>query len=584
LPLTFSIQSGNCTISGGTVTFTGSGSCVVRASNTGSSLYSAAANKLQTISVGQRNQVIGFTVASQSITQKTYGDTSFTIEATSTEPSAVVTYSIHSSTTNSACSVNAQGLVQVLAVGSCVIESNAASSSAFAAASPVLLTISVVPDVATAPFITSVSAGNKSITVNFTAPTYTGGSAVTGYRVVAIAQSGSTGDVDETGCSITLVNGIITCRVGGLENGIDYKVKVAAINAAGVGAYSDLSNSLTAITNPSAVQNLGVVQDNAQLIVSWTDPDSLGGGTFSEYRIFVKRSSAASYDQVHYYDVTNASTRTVTLTAETPFGTSLVNGVGYDIKVVTVTTANATELTGNTAVVNQIPRTVPDAPRFASAFILGSNIVLTWETPESDGGAPVSSYDASVGSSACTFLTTTDTYCTVALPNSYSVSYAVKAVNVAGQGSPAIGTFQISTPPVEPTPTASPSSPAPSASPSSPATTPPATSQPSSESTTPTVSPTPKQSPTSSATKKPKASASPAASSSASPTATNEVTETPTPSPEPTSTDQGSVGAVENPDTASSDSFNFSKAYWLILPLLLLLFAARRRRKDESKP
>lgn len=556
LTVSFAIQTGNCSISSGIVSFTGSGSCVIKASNAGTSLYSAATDKFQTISVGQRNQVIGFTAASQSITQKTFGDASFTVEATSTEPSAVLTYSLHSSTTNNACSANAQGLVQVLAVGSCVIQANAASTNAYAAASPVLLTIPVVPDVATAPFIASISAGNKSITVNFTAPNYTGGSAVTGYRVIAVAQSGSSGDAEETGCSLTQVNGVLTCTVDGLENGIDYKVKVAAINAAGEGAYSPLSNSLTAITNPSAVQNLGVVQDNAQLIISWLDPDSLGGGTFSEYRIFVKRSSAASYDQVHYYDVTDMNTRTVTLTRETPGGTSLVNGVGYDIKVVTVTTANATELTGNTAVVNQIPRTVPDAPRFASAFILGSNIVLTWETPASDGGAPVSSYDASVGSTACTFQATTDTYCTVALPNSYSVSYVVKAVNVAGQGNPVTGTFQISTPPVEAAPTTSASSP-------DATTTAPVTTK-----------------------KKPGSSKSSASAPAATATSEVEVPATESPEPTPSSSASSSPSAVANSDDANVRPFNFPAGMQILIAFLLMffLFIIWRRSDEENEP
>jgi surface protein len=448
LSVTLSIQSGSCTISSGTVTFDSSGACVIKASRSSTSQYSAASDKFQTITVGQRNQVITYSTASRAILNKTYGDTSFTVSATSSEATAVVTFSVHSSTTNTACSVNTEGLVQVLAVGNCVIEANAASSSAYAAASPVLLTIPVVSDVAAAPFITSLSAGNQSITVTFTEPSYTGGSDITGYQVAAVPQSGSSQMILESGCGITATNGVLTCTVRTLSNGVDYKIKVAAINAAGLGVYTELSNSLTAATNPSAVQGLGVVQDNAQLIVSWSDPDSLGGGTFVEYRIFVKRSTAGSYDQLNFYNVDDDSLNTVTLTAESPSGTPLVNGIGYDIKVITVTSANSAELTANTAVVNQIPRTVPDAPRFAAAFIMGASIVLSWETPDSDGGAPISSYAASVGSSPCTFSANDDTYCTVSLPNTYEVSYEVKAVNVAGQGAPATGSLQISAPPV----------------------------------------------------------------------------------------------------------------------------------------
>ena len=261
----------------------------------------------------------------------------------------------------------------------------------------------------------------------------------------------STIEVSDSSCGTALVNGQISCRISGLENGKSYKIKVAAINGAGEGEFSVLSPAITVATNPAAVQNLRVIQGASTLAISWDDPDSLGGGTFSSYRVYVKRSSTTSYDADHYFNVTNQNTRNITISAETPpdgmthpGGPALVNGVAYDIKVVTVTTANTQELTGNTAVVNQIPRTVPEPPRLANALVVANKLVLTWTAPLSDGGAAVTTYSASVGQSPCVFAAPDDTYCEIALPTAPgNYVFSIVAQNVAGSSTELQGTYTV---------------------------------------------------------------------------------------------------------------------------------------------
>jgi hypothetical protein len=294
--------------------------------------------------------------------------------------------------------------------------------------------------------------GNLSITAGFTPPSYIGGSSVSAYSIVAIDQTAnSTTEVSDSSCGTNLVNGQISCRITGLENGKSYKIKVAAINGAGEGEFSILSPAITVATNPAAVQNLRVVQGSTTLAISWDDPDSLGGGTFSSYRVYVKRSSTSSYNTEHYFNVANQNTRNITISAETPpdgmthpGGPALVNGEAYDIKVVTVTNANTQELTGNTAVVNQIPRTTPEPPRLANALVVGNKLVLTWTAPLSDGGAAITSYSATVGNSPCTFAISTDTYCEIALPTAPgNYVFAIAAQNVAGSSTEIQGVFTV---------------------------------------------------------------------------------------------------------------------------------------------
>jgi hypothetical protein len=448
LQLAFSIDSGACTISNEVVTFTASGLCVVKGSQSGNSQYAPATDVYQSIAVGQRNQVLTYSAATLARTVVTYGDPTFLVTANSTESSAVVIFTLNPATTNNACIVTAEGLVSVLAVGICAIQADAAGTTAFATASPIVQTIYVLPAPAGAPFITSIAGGNQAITLNFTEPSYDGGSSITGYQLVAVPQTSGVDTVYESGCSTVTVNGEATCTVRGLRNGVHYKMKVAALTSAGLGTYSDLSRSLQVATNPSAVQSLRVTQSNAQLVINWSDPESLGGGSFDSYRIFIKMSAAANYDSVNYFEVRDDTIKTFTATKVTPVGADLANGVAYDIKVVTVTTANSLELSANTAVVNQIPRTVPGAPRFNNAIIMGSDVVLIWQSPVSDGGAEISAYSAQVASSTCVLDNPGDTFCTAPKPAvGGNYGYQIRAFNVAGSSDPATGTVQLGTPP-----------------------------------------------------------------------------------------------------------------------------------------
>lgn len=465
----YSIASGSCTISAAVVSFTASGTCVVRASQGGDTRFEAATPVTQTIGIGSRNQTLTFNAATNAITSKVYGSAAFSVVAESTESEAIVTYSRNATiTTNSACTVFANGLVVIQHVGVCSIDANSASTSAYLAASTITKTFTVDPDVASAPFITSVSAGNRAITITFTPPNYDGGTTPSAYELVAIEQTtGSTNVLTESGCSATVTAGLGTCTIQGLDNGVPYKLKIAAITEAGLGTYSDLTNTVIAATNPAAVQQLRVAEGNGNLTITWEDPDSLGGGVFNSYRIFVKKSSAGTYNQDHYYTVTNFATHSITVTREAPAdgisyngGPALINGTAYDVKVVTVTNANAQELAANTTEANKIPRTVPGSPVLATPVAVGSDLLISWSYPRSDGGAAITGFVVTFHGNQCVPVTILDTFCLVTAPTTpgaYPINVA--AQNVAGQGQAAVASYvvQNGNPGPTPTPTPTPS-------------------------------------------------------------------------------------------------------------------------------
>ncbi|MEN9715142.1 MAG: hypothetical protein RJA35_609, partial [Actinomycetota bacterium] len=451
LPVVIAVTSGSCALTSGDVRFNGVGACVLTASQAGTDLYTPAST-IQTITVGQRNQILTFDSATTALSTRVYGSAGFAITATSSESGALVSYALSSNTTNSACSVTTAGFVTILNVGTCAINADAASGAGYSAASTIEKVINVVADLPGAPAVGSVSAGNMHLTVGFFAPSYTGGTAITGYRLVAIDQTpGSSIQVSDSSCGTTPVNSTITCVLSGLTNGLTYKVKVAAINTAGVGAFSPLSSAITVAANPSAVQNLSVAEGNASLTITWSQPESLGGGVFSAYRIFIKKSSSSNFDQAHFFNVTSFGQTSATVTSESPAdglnflgGPALVNGVGYDVKVVTVTTANLLELDANTATVNQIPHTVPNAPATAASFVVGNQLVITWSAPTFDGGKPVSAYSVTLNQASCNLASPTDTQCAVPLPTAPGTyTFQVTAANDAGNSAPASGVFYV---------------------------------------------------------------------------------------------------------------------------------------------
>ena len=143
------------------------------------------------------------------------------------------------SSTNTVCTITAGGALTFVTVGTCTINVDQTGNASYLAATQVTRSFTVNAVVAGAPQKPTVTAGDGAASVAFTAPTFSGGAAITGYTVAVIPA-----DVAPVSASSSPI------AVTGLTNGQAYEFTVTANNSVGAGPASTPSNAVT----PTAAQ------------------------------------------------------------------------------------------------------------------------------------------------------------------------------------------------------------------------------------------------------------------------------------------------------------------------------------------
>jgi Putative Ig domain/NHL repeat len=152
-PVLYSIDSsstsGACTITtGGLVSFTGPGTCVVDADQAGDANYVAAPQVSQSVTVAKVTQEISFT--STPPADLTVGDT-YQVTVTGGGSVNPVTFTVDPSSTPGACTVTTDGLVGLTGPGTCVVDADQAGDATHAAAPQVAQSLTVNPAVVATP-------------------------------------------------------------------------------------------------------------------------------------------------------------------------------------------------------------------------------------------------------------------------------------------------------------------------------------------------------------------------------------------------------------------------------------------------
>jgi len=182
-------------------------------------------------------------------------------------------------------SYNATGLSKNATYWVRVKAVNAAGSGTFSAIGS-FTTDSTTPGTPNAPTFSGV--GGTSLTVNWSAPSDTGGLSITSYRVQRATNSGFSTGLVETDLSTTSLN------VTGLSPVTTYYFRVRATNSAGNSSYSSTASQATGITVPGApaTPSTGSLT-SVSVSISWSAPSDTGGSSITGYDL--QRATSADF-------------------------------------------------------------------------------------------------------------------------------------------------------------------------------------------------------------------------------------------------------------------------------------------------
>jgi hypothetical protein len=214
-----------------------------------------------------------------------------------------------------------------------------------------------VPSAPTIGTATNVGSGraynNGRADVTFTAPTYTGGSPITGYTVTS-SPGGFTGTGAASPISVT-----------GLQSGVGYTFTVTATNAQGTGPASAASNSITATTVPQA-PTIGTATDGGTgttVSVAFT-AGATGGSAITGFTATSSPSSitgTGGSSPITVSGLTAGTAYTFTVTATNANGTSAASAASNSVTPAvpaSFESITSTTATGSTSItISGIPST-----------------------------------------------------------------------------------------------------------------------------------------------------------------------------------------------------------------------------------
>ena len=212
--------------------------------------------------------------------------------------------------------------------------------------------------------------------VSWTTPIDDGGGAITEYVV-----DYTTDGVNFTGARRL---GAFTRSVllTGLAGGVEHTIRVRAMNLFGTGADGLALVTPIAPTVPSAPRSLTVTVNYNSASLYWSTPQATGGSTLLGYLVEYSVDSGATWTRRPLLSVFTRSTLI----------TGLTGGTSHQFRVLAVN-AIGNSAASNVVTMTPLAFSAPSAPTSLTGFISGTSAYISWGSPLTSGGTPVTSYD-----------------------------------------------------------------------------------------------------------------------------------------------------------------------------------------------
>jgi len=226
----------------------------------------------------------------------------------------------------------------------------------------------------------TVTASTGQAALAWTAPTNTGGAAITDYSIQYSSNAGSTYTTfSHTASTAT------TATITSLATG-SYLFRVAAINSVGTGTtVTSSSTSVTAAaTTSNAPTGLSVTPTTGQAALSWTAPSDNGGASITDYSIQYSSNAGSSYTTfAHSASTTTIATITSLATGSYLFRVAAINSAGTGSYV----TSSSTSITAGGGATLSSFNSIWNAVGFTGSGTAASPYTKTWTYTGDIGGA-----------------------------------------------------------------------------------------------------------------------------------------------------------------------------------------------------
>ncbi len=245
------------------------------------------------------------------------------------------------------------------------------------------------PTTDTSPTIDSVTPGDRSITIEWTAPTNAMLGTITSYNLRYI----KTSEDEAVEGNWTVVTSIWTAGsldytlnpTPSLVNGVSYDMQVRAVVGTDQHPWSGV-RSATPRTTPGAPTIDAVTGTDGSLTVEWTAPTSDGGDEITSYDLrYIKTSEDETMDANWTVETGVWSSGDPDLEYDLM---GLDTGTQYDVQVRAVNDAGAGAWSATS-----VGTTRPGAPAIDSVTGIARGFTVGWSAPALDGDATVTAYD-----------------------------------------------------------------------------------------------------------------------------------------------------------------------------------------------